>query len=59
MLHASAKFVTSHTFAVPFLVGAIMCSLWGGVINLLLFIGLSYLILKLVKAMSKPNAVGA
>lgn len=57
MLKSIKLYVNKCTFMFPFLLGAIFCTLWGGFFNLLTFMVLGYIGIKILEYVSKPNTI--
>lgn len=50
-------YINKCTFMFPFILGAIMCALWGGLFNLFIFFFIGWVGIKLLGYMSKPKII--
>lgn len=57
MIKSIKLYVNKCTFMFPFLLGAFFCSLWGGFFNLLTFLLLGYIAVKILAYVSSSRVV--
>ncbi len=57
MIKIIKLYVNKCTFMLPFMLGAIMCALWGGLFNLLTFLFIGFVGIKILERMSRPKPV--